>query len=578
MRDRSRDESGYVLVLVAVLFSAVFLGMAAIGVDTARWYVEVERVQKAADAAALAGVTYLPNDLTNATATARAIASVNGYTNGVNATVTVTQGSRTSQLTVEIASTIKNSFGAAIGTPQITITRHATADYTGPAPMGSPCNIFGNEPPGQSQAPPLGTALPTPPFPNCNSHPFFWSAIYGPETDKVQGDRYSAISCSSSTFGCAAGKNTEIRPEGYFFAVKVETVAIGTPVTIQVYDPAYVRTGLDCSSLPSPSSNTPNPFANDALLRYARAGGIFCSGDTNGSSTSNPTVTSFAMREQTDSNNPMKGAPISGCTQQFVGTDTVPTANALNSTKGVYNQGLAKVFHQWVPLCTFTPSRAGDYYLQVRSNVSAGGLAEGNTNGNSPVAYSGNPAVVAALGNSTTGAGLNSFSLRAVPGDPAMGRHIAVSGWSRMPILQNAAASTARFNLIRVLPAAKGQNISFEFFDAADGAGSNGGTVHVLAPPDATGSLVSTGNVAGCQGALNNGSYGPLTACSVPVKGSTHNGQVQHMVIPIPPDYNCDPSTLGGCWFQVEITFTGNVTDFTTWDASLGGDPVRLIE
>ena len=62
-RLRRRDEAGYAVVLVALLASVIFLGMGAMGVDTARWYVEVEQVQKTADAAALAGVTYMPNDL-----------------------------------------------------------------------------------------------------------------------------------------------------------------------------------------------------------------------------------------------------------------------------------------------------------------------------------------------------------------------------------------------------------------------------------------------------------------------------------------------------------------------------------
>ena len=49
-------------------------------------------------------------------------------------------------------------------------------------------------------------------------------------------------------------------------------------------------------------------------------------------------------------------------------------------------------------------------------------------------------------------------------------------------------------------------------------------------------------------------------------------------MIPIPNDYNCNPATLGGCWFSVQITFPSAVTDFTTWTANIGGDPVRLIE
>ena len=89
---RRRDEAGYAAVLTGLLASTVFIGMAAIGVDTARWYVEVEKVQKAADAAALAGVTYMPNDLTSARATAIASATKNGYPNSGTSTVTVDAG------------------------------------------------------------------------------------------------------------------------------------------------------------------------------------------------------------------------------------------------------------------------------------------------------------------------------------------------------------------------------------------------------------------------------------------------------------------------------------------------------
>ena len=80
--------------------------------------------------------------------------------------------------------------------------------------------------------------------------------------------------------------------------------------------------------------------------------------------------------------------------------------------------------------------------------------------------------------------------------------------------------------------------------------------------------------------ARNNAAFTTATNCSVSVQSSTHNGQLQHMVVPIPTDYTCDPSTLGGCWFAVQVTFTsgGSLADITTWDANIGGDPVRLIE
>ena len=54
------NEQGYVAILVALLVATIMLPLCAIAVDVARWYVEIERMQNAADAAALAGVTYLP--------------------------------------------------------------------------------------------------------------------------------------------------------------------------------------------------------------------------------------------------------------------------------------------------------------------------------------------------------------------------------------------------------------------------------------------------------------------------------------------------------------------------------------
>jgi Flp pilus assembly protein TadG len=187
---RRRNEQGYVAIFTAVLFAALFSGLAATAVDTASWYLEAQKVQNAADAAALAGVVYMPQDLTTATSTAEAAALRNGYSGGdPNITVTTQRGSTASQLKVTVTSRIHNTFGALIGVPTATISRAAVADFTGPAPMGSPCNTFGNEPlggTGSSAATPSGSALGLSPFANCSSNPQFWANVQGPETGKVQ--------------------------------------------------------------------------------------------------------------------------------------------------------------------------------------------------------------------------------------------------------------------------------------------------------------------------------------------------------------------------------------------------------
>ncbi|WP_298516020.1 hypothetical protein, partial [uncultured Nocardioides sp.] len=88
--------------------------------------------------------------------------------------------------------------------------------------------------------------------------------------------------------------------------------------------------------------------------------------------------------------------------------------------------------------------------------------------------------------------------------------------------------------------------------------------------------------IPGCKAGKNDTSpsaYTALTGCSVSVAGSSTDGQLIHMVIPLPQNYNCDNSTFSGCWFQVQLNYTStSLTDFTTWSANIGGDPVRLIE
>lgn len=606
-RLRRRDEAGYAAVLTGLLASVVFMGMAALGIDTARWYVEVEAVQKAADAAALAGVTYMPNDLTSARATAIASATKNGYPNSGNSTVTVTAGSKPSELRVTITSTIDNTFGGFLGVDTATIGRSAVADYTAPAPMGSPCNTFGNEPPSQPvpAAQPAGSALPTPPFPNCTSAPSFWAAIEGPSTDKVQGDRFMNYACSGAsnagaTYQCGSGKNSEYREEGYFWAVHVEPQAVGTPITLQVYDPAYVNSGNapNCNSLPAPGSLSAymNDYTStDGTSRYANTvGSIYCPGDYNPGPNLSAPVTSFSLRHANDTFNPKAATPItpSQCTKQFVGVSAVPTVTKLTQWSDVahilknanYNLQLAQLFHQWVDLCTFTPDVRGDYYVQVRTNVTAGGttVPNINPNGNSfpSLIYTGNANVTAATGNTTNSSGLSSFALRAVPSDPSKKPYIAVAGNESMPILQNKPGSTATFNLIRALPATRGQYIAFDIYDPADGAGAAGADVKIMPPPDSTGSIKSGpgGAPPSCSHAKNGAAYTAAANCTVHVVNTNHDGQLEHIVIPIPNDYNCDPATLGGCWFSVQLTFPSSVTDFTTWTANIGGDPVRLVE
>src|SRR5207249_11436587 len=76
-----REQRGQVLVIVAVMI-VVLLGFTGLVADVAWYEVNLMRIQRAADAAALAGVVYLPGDITGARNAAYQEATKNGYVTG----------------------------------------------------------------------------------------------------------------------------------------------------------------------------------------------------------------------------------------------------------------------------------------------------------------------------------------------------------------------------------------------------------------------------------------------------------------------------------------------------------------
>ena len=75
-------ESGFVMVFVALMLT-VMLVFAAFTIDFGSWYTRSAELKRAADAAALAGVVWMP-ELDQAQQYALATAAKNGFVNGVN--------------------------------------------------------------------------------------------------------------------------------------------------------------------------------------------------------------------------------------------------------------------------------------------------------------------------------------------------------------------------------------------------------------------------------------------------------------------------------------------------------------
>ena len=62
------------------------------------------------------------------------------------------------------------------------------------------------------------------------------------------------------------------------------------------------------------------------------------------------------------------------------------------------------------------------------------------------------------------------------------------------------------------------------------------------------------------------------------MSSTANNGKLETLEIPIPGDYNCDVTKVDHCWYRVIVDYECDVHDFTTWDATIIGDPVRLIK
>jgi Flp pilus assembly protein TadG len=141
---RTARERGQVLVIFAGAMIAL-VALCAVVVDVAWYWTSNLRMQRAADAAALAGVVWLPGNQGKASIVARDEAAKNGYTNGVDGVVVTPSYDKKNPRRIKVAITgpVGTLFARAVGINSWPAARSAKADYVLPVPMGSPQNYYG---------------------------------------------------------------------------------------------------------------------------------------------------------------------------------------------------------------------------------------------------------------------------------------------------------------------------------------------------------------------------------------------------------------------------------------------------
>lgn len=145
-KHRRLGERGQVVVIFAGAIIA-FVALCAIVIDVSWYWSSTLRMQRAADAAALAGVVWLPGNVGNAVAAAEAEATKNGYTTNPATGVTVTARQdmplHPRRIQVTISGPVNTYFARVIGLTSLNASRQSKADFVLPVPMGSPQNFYG---------------------------------------------------------------------------------------------------------------------------------------------------------------------------------------------------------------------------------------------------------------------------------------------------------------------------------------------------------------------------------------------------------------------------------------------------
>ncbi|MEX0864654.1 MAG: pilus assembly protein TadG-related protein [Acidimicrobiia bacterium] len=217
------EERGAALMLVA-LGLVLLMGMAAFGTDLAWFYLNTSRVQRAADAASLAGVVWLPGDEPQAFGTADAVAIQNGYDDADAEVIVLPERvvGELNQLQVSVTDTVPTFFLRVFGVQSQVITRSATAEYIPPLKLGSPTNKFGNDPT-------CYTSNPT----DCAGN--FWANIHGTRTATTFGDAYSSYCQVYGPSSNACAQNTMYRDTGYLYGM----IPNANSVSLETLDMTY---------------------------------------------------------------------------------------------------------------------------------------------------------------------------------------------------------------------------------------------------------------------------------------------------------------------------------------------------
>jgi hypothetical protein len=578
-----RRESGQVIVIFAGALVAI-MGLIAIVVDISWYWSSTLKVQRAADAAALAGVVYLPGDKSSAYATALDEARKNGFVDGVGGTTVVPEQDPRNprRLKVTIEAPIGTYFARVLGINSIPSSRVAIADYILPVPMGSPLNYYGigcldtnavnglsqpacasgsdsNGPSGvssaQGQNGTVGGGAP-----NQLDSQGFWGAVFTKGGDSRNGDAFSPTNISN---GGSSPSNPDYDPSGYGYTVEIPAGGGGA---VYVFDATF----CEMPRLGSGKAGTGDEWTGNL-------------GGTN----PGPVSTYFNLYS-------MQGTPLDLFDDRLVYSSGSLFENEMQvDQSGNHGTGSpAYASTAGMGRCDQATDPKNPYHLKWWQ-LPTGGLAEGmyrlQVTTTKVDTANGGVTIQDGSVNSQTGAA-NRFGLQvtSASGSPR------VYGNGRMAAYANVQSGRQKFYLAQVDQASgAGKTVQIKLYDPGDVGG--GAWLRFLNPDDGTQTPVTFSYTSVSKATGAPGPSGTNVTCiqtnrptaappgGIPAgcpsildgSGSQFDGYWVTITIPLAWSYGADGLWNNG-WWQVEYTVGGG-NDTTTWMVEILGNPVHLI-
>jgi hypothetical protein len=610
LRRGMRSKAGQAIVILA-LTGTVMIGGVGVAVDLAVGYMYSIAAERAAAAAALSGVVFMPNqfDGTQAVpvgsrndATDRAVdeAKRNGFdpANAQDGVVIVPSAvsGHPNQLRVTVAKAAPVFFMQLFGFRPYLVARTAVATYLPPISLGQPGSQIGSS---------LGELGKT---------RFYFSREEGWATNRSEGDAYTPTPGGSSDVHQLSYTNgTELKDPtvadrgGYDYRITIPSGGSGG--VVQIYNAAFAPDGSPGGSANFCDNNNQVPAA-----RTCSSGGNNWlheddSGPFNFGTAANYSAMRYSLYRVTNNFIRANDQLLSQLTVLPIDARNWKAASkqytimgGLKSGQTVdqqYAGGLPTnmlIYHNWVDVTRYAgPNDNGLVSLQTTpalANYSTGGaLAPGtyrlrvDSMDNNATTFTGG----------STG-GHKAYAVRTVNGD-ANGTTCTtceVAGWNEICFFTPFDAGPGgsfTMSLFQLTPDYAGLMVAIDIFDVGDISSSSGKVViNILDPSGAVASSAQGVNIydLGAQRSnLQSGNYTVIASAQNGNKnasfvatdtsnGTSRNGHWVHVELPVPANYNPPP---GQYWWSMQyVTGPGTVAvDTVTVAVGLKGGPVHLL-